>query len=313
MAAQQEPVDLRKLAKECQSQLGQIKKRALENKAGRTSQTKLLLDNVANKVDSNASSLNTWRSDLSKGRQTSDHNILGTVERYFNQLKNAITKAEEALKQRLKLRGFWNQTRKYDCSSEIEPTIMLIPDRKEATTHLSVALEKILETIQELQNQMKTVKVDSQDQISRQSRIFGLRRPNRYKIFANAIGKMSQEERCRTRFGLLNFLWESFPARKPEINGKVWNPEDPGDGKIYNSSDFEEVSLILKAFYDAWSDTPTNKGSVEGESIPKAGAITSMAKICLILQNMDQQVCNFFSHIVIRLIVLIEIPRQFLQ
>ena len=99
---------------------------------------------------------------------------------------------------------------------------------------------------------------------------------------------MSREEREIIRFGELPWLWKEFP-RKMDLNDKVGNPDDPGDGLIYNESDVNKASIVLKDFYDACSETTIPRPPGMSSLVPKVGQITSMAKICLILGGMKQE------------------------
>lgn len=152
------------------------------------------------------------------------------------------------------------------------------------------ALADVSATIEILQNQIKTVLRDSPDQKERDSKIHEVlhRRSKSYGVFKNALGNMSQQERQIIRFGALPWLWNEFP-QKMDLDDKVGNPDDPGDGIMYNESDVNKAIVVLKDFYDAWSETtiPTHPGMAG--SLPKVTQITSMAKICLILCGMKQE------------------------
>lgn len=117
------------------------------------------------------------------------------------------------------------------------------------------------------------------------------RRPKSYHNFKATLAKLSTAERRSIRFGTYRLLWEAFPA-KLDLEGNVGNPYDPGDGKIYDERSVQEVSDILKAFYDAWSEATMKANDVNPISphtIRTVGKIPEMAKICLILRGMKQE------------------------
>ena len=148
------------------------------------------------------------------------------------------------------------------------------------------ALEEISATIKNLQNQIKTVLRDSPDQKLRDSKINEVRqgRSKSYAIFKNELRRMSLQERHIVRFGALPWLWKDFP-KLLALDDQVGNPDEPGDGLIYNNSHVSKATTILKEFYDAWSETAIQTNP----PLPRVGHITSMAKICLILCGMKQE------------------------
>ena len=152
------------------------------------------------------------------------------------------------------------------------------------------ALADISATVKNLQNQIKTVLRDSPDQKERDSKISEIRsrRSKSYLEFKKELGRMSIQERQIIRFGALPWLWKEFP-RKPDLDDKVGNPDDPGDGLIYDESDVNKATILLKDFYDAWSETTIHINPGLANSLPKVGQITNMAKICLILCGMKRE------------------------
>lgn len=98
---------------------------------------------------------------------------------------------------------------------------------------------------------------------------------------------MSLQERQIIRSGALSWLWKEFP-KQLKLDDRVGNPDDPGDGVIYNESDVNKATTVLKDFYGAWSDVNIQTNPWLAKSLPKVGQITSMAKICLILCGMKQ-------------------------
>lgn len=96
-------------AKSCVSKLEALKKLAIDSKSGHfTGETKTILAEVVSHADNNIVSLKNWRAAVSKGQQTSDTQVVQTVNKYFEQLQNHIIKAESALDHRLRLRIYLN-------------------------------------------------------------------------------------------------------------------------------------------------------------------------------------------------------------
>ena len=151
---------------------------------------------------------------------------------------------------------------------------------------LMEALAEISATIKNLQNQIRTVLRDSPDQRLRDDTINEVRqgRSKSYAIFKKELEWMSLQERQIIRFGALPWLWKEFP-KLPALDGKVGNPDDPGDGLIYNDSYVSKATTILKEFYDAWSETAIQTYP----PLPRVRHITCMAKICLTLCGMKQE------------------------
>lgn len=144
-------------------------------------------------------------------------------------------------------------------------------------------------TIKILQNLIKTVLRDSPDQKERKSKINEVLhgRSKSYAVFKNELGRMSGEEQHYIRLGELPWLWKEFP-QKLDLDYKVGNPDDPGDGLLYSESDVNKAIIVLKELYDAWSETTYVRSGMSG-LLPKVGQMTSMPKICLILYGMKQE------------------------
>ncbi len=145
-------------------------------------------------------------------------------------------------------------------------------------------------TIKILHRLIKTVLRDSPDQKERKSKINEVLqgRSKSYEVFKNELRRMSGEEQHYIRLGELPWLWKEFP-QKLDLDDKVGNPDDPGDGLLYSESDVNKAIIVLKDFYDAWSETTYVKSEMSG-LFSKLGQITSMPKICLILYGMKQEI-----------------------
>lgn len=136
----------------------------------------------------------------------------------------------------------------------------------------------------------KTVVVESPDQQNRISMITDVLygRHKSYNVFMASLKHMSLAERKATRFGTIQVLWQEFPQRM-DLDGKVGNGFDPGDGLIYTHKEVTQATLVLKAFYEAWCETAINANFPKSSTLPKPGRMTSMVKICMILRGMNRE------------------------
>ena len=108
---------------------------------------------------------------------------------------------------------------------------------------------------------------------------------------------MSSMERRTLRFGMLPSLWNEFPPRPPWADNPG-SADDPGDGLIQSKKSIDRVTLILKALYDAWSDSTVQSNPIKSSTLPKVATLTEMPKICLVLWGMKQErlLDHFFEH-----------------
>ena len=101
------PSTLVEAARQCQTHLERLGEYAQKSKAEHyTSATKSLLEEVVRHTNGSIGSLETWITEIEKGRQTSDASILKTVNAYFVQLEDDIKAAKAALDQRRRLSRF---------------------------------------------------------------------------------------------------------------------------------------------------------------------------------------------------------------
>lgn len=92
-------------ARECDNLLEQLKQHADRSKRRHlTTATLSLLDEVVGHVTGNSNALKAWSAAVGKGRQTTDPNIIRTVDEHFRQLEKRIAHVESALRHRLGLR-----------------------------------------------------------------------------------------------------------------------------------------------------------------------------------------------------------------
>lgn len=76
------------------------------------------------------------------------------------------------------------------------------------------------------------------------------------------------------------------------MTNNVGNPDDPGDGKVYDQESIRKVENILKAFYRAWNEATIATNNVTPTSpntIRNVGKMAKMARICLTLRGMKQE------------------------
>ena len=96
------PQGLINCAEECQRQLESLKRYAESCKPSHfTSETKETLDGVINFSETCKVALRVWVASVSKGKETSDKEVIRTTTEHFEQLQRSIRTAEEALKARL--------------------------------------------------------------------------------------------------------------------------------------------------------------------------------------------------------------------
>ena len=100
-----QPSTLIEAARQCQIDLKRLGEYAQKSKAEHyTSATKGLLEEVVRHTNGSIGSLETWITEIEKGRQTSDASILKTVNAYFVQLEDGIKAAKAALDHRRRFR-----------------------------------------------------------------------------------------------------------------------------------------------------------------------------------------------------------------
>ena len=132
--------------------------------------------------------------------------------------------------------------------------------------------------------------MNTHDQKKRRSQINELiaYRSKYYGVFFNDFSRMSSVERQKTRFGALPCLWNEFPER-PSWDEHIGSAEDPGDGHVHSVEDIHLVAFILKALYEAWSNSSVQSSLAKSSTTPKVAKLTEMPKICLILYGMKQE------------------------
>ena len=154
------------------------------------------------------------------------------------------------------------------------------------------SLAEIDKTVSQLQSKVRTVTMTA-EQRSRNSMIDAVanhtrQRTRSYARFTTTLSEMSPIEKQRSNFGALDVLWDELP-RGPNLEGKVGNPFNPGDGLIFTAQDLKRAEDILKDYYDAWSESLIRTSPNTSGDLPKVGSLTNMAKICLVLNGMKKR------------------------
>lgn len=81
----------------------------------------------------------------------------------------------------------------------------------------------------------------------------------------------------------LRILWRHFPKWK-DLESKVGNADDPGDGMLYDDERVAKANGILQDFNEAWLNA-----ELPASHPPPPPNLPEMGKICLILTGMRQQ------------------------
>ena len=106
-----------------------------------------------------------------------------------------------------------------------------------------------------------------------------------YNDFCHLFQNLDQEEKGQIRALALQKFWEHLDQWRdplPDLDGKVGNAEDPGDGLLYEAEHFRWADKLLKELHQAWTN-------MDGSSLhPPPESLVEMGKICLILTGMGQ-------------------------
>ena len=125
--------------------------------------------------------------------------------------------------------------------------------------------------------------VDSSNQSDRQIKKQNvLEDTNRaYKIFREFFKNPSVQEGQPFRSSALDLLWEHIPNVE-DLDGKIGNTDDPGDGRLYSDEEVAKTTSVLERLYQAWLEA--------GDSAPYPAPrnLPEMAKICLVLAGIKQ-------------------------
>ena len=108
MDGTRQPMPLRERAEECIKQLQELKTKAESaRRFHRTSPTPDLLTRVERDVNDSLRFLQAWITQFTKGKQTGNSQIIGTVGELFRSLEQSIDAAYDALSSRLRHRRLW--------------------------------------------------------------------------------------------------------------------------------------------------------------------------------------------------------------
>ena len=131
-----------------------------------------------------------------------------------------------------------------------------------------------------MNNQLKVLLVDSSKpsnrQIKKQDVLDGINQADR--TFREFFKEHSNQEGQHFRSLALSLLWKHIPNLE-DLDGKVGNPEDPGDGRIYSNEEVTKTASVLRTLYHAWLEA--------GKSLPPRN-LREMPKICLVLAGIKQ-------------------------
>ena len=84
------------------------------------------------------------------------------------------------------------------------------------------------------------------------------------------------------RIAAFKLLWDNFPQKK-ELQNRVANPGDPGDGLVYSIADIGQAIHVLNKFYQAWHQ---NQAQLP---CPPPEKLQQTTKVCLVLNGMRQK------------------------
>lgn len=145
-------------------------------------------------------------------------------------------------------------------------------------------MEDVRSIIRELQADLKVVLVASAKQADRDKRKTVVLEKtshthNAFRKFFDGLGGFKSQALLPSA---LEFMWEFFPYWQ-ELDGRVGNAEDPGDGLLYKEAQVAQANSVLQDLYQAWSSTEALANQPPPANLPKVG------KIGLVLTHMRQQ------------------------
>lgn len=266
MAAQRQPsFGLGRCADENVQRLQQLKERADGARSSyRTSSTAKILGRVVHDVNDSLRALQAWRKELSKGEETTNLQNLQSAQELFGSLQRYVDAAQDSLDSRLRRRNLLK--------------------RETFERLLDQALGNVSDTISKLQNILKVIRVGSAKQVDRESKKRGViaGASNTYDTFCERLNGIALSQQHQLRTSALQLLWENRPHWK-DLEGKVGNAEDPGDGLMYDEERIANAKSILEDLHTAWRNADTLKQS------PPPPKLLDMAKIYLIVSGMQRQ------------------------
>lgn len=125
--------------------------------------------------------------------------------------------------------------------------MLLTFTRYELEKELALALEAVHDTIEELQAQNKALLAGLQSK--KRDILENTTLP--YTAFSDFFSRTKGVNGQEIHSAAIAVLWEYFPPRWEQLDGKIGNIEDPGDGLLYDSEQLEKAKAILKDLHQA--------------------------------------------------------------
>ena len=149
---------------------------------------------------------------------------------------------------------------------------------------LKESLEITTDTISKLNNVSKVLRGQSAKQEDRDKRrTLVLERASKtHTAFTNGFSTIDPSQHPDVLSVALTMLWEHFP-RRPDLENKVGNADNPGDGFLYEQEHVSQARSVLQDLDQAWRNTESLANS------PPPPLLRDMSKICLILTGMQKQ------------------------
>ncbi|KAL8920825.1 MAG: hypothetical protein Q9208_005997 [Pyrenodesmia sp. 3 TL-2023] len=245
----------------CIQELRALKTRAeTAQRSHRTSPTKELLIEVVSSAIDRERSLQEWIANFSQEAQESNKVYIETaVIELFDSLDHSIASARDRLDSRLRYRRLY--------------LVGFVTHKRQA----------VGDQIGDLRAQNKILLVRGTEEAGRQSKKNDLPGDTiqPYNAFAQFFNSLQLDDMTNIRSSALQQLWSHFPQWN-ELDGKVGNAEDPGDGLLYNEEWVAKAKSVLRDLHRAWA------ACLDTAIFPLPG-LPNMAKICLILTGMQQQ------------------------
>ena len=111
--------------------------------------------------------------------------------------------------------------------------------------------------------------------------------PEFYTKFEAALRTMSISGQLLEATSFLPIFWDQLPHIE-NLTGKVDNPFNPGDGIIYTTKELKKAEMVLKGYYNAWSEVATQESPALSDKLPKVKSMANMSKTCLVLKGMQR-------------------------
>ncbi|KAL8797357.1 MAG: hypothetical protein Q9195_000512 [Heterodermia aff. obscurata] len=284
MAGLQQP----KTAADCFARLQQLKDDAVQSQFSRRniSRTKrMLLTGVVDDLKDCLRKLKAWREEFDKADQSQRPELLDkpTLDQTTNNLFDSIEKAEAALDARLR-------RQRPQPDETLDARLKRWRQRLEWIIHrnrpvlekqLRDSLEQMGEAMKQLNNVSKVVRGTSAKQEDRDKRkTLVLESASKVQSsFSQRFSAVTQGENVLEL--ALDMLWDHFPPRL-NLENKVGNPDNPGDGILYDQEHVAQAKEVLQDLAAAWR-------KAEHLAHRPPSNLEDVSKICLILTGMQQQ------------------------